>query len=79
MERKTTKNARQPKVDRKVVRGNTVQHGKGIVMGNPKRCVFCLKPIRALDNWLKQTALPDPETMTTYSIIMHDRCNMGKG
>lgn len=50
-------------------------HGRGIVKGNPTRCIMCGRPIGKDDTWVKQTAGADPETATTYSIIIHDRCN----
>jgi hypothetical protein len=47
--------------------------GVGIVKGNPRRCLFCLKPIGKGEAWTKHTSR-DLE----YTVIVHDRCN-GKG
>jgi hypothetical protein len=45
-------------------------HGSGIVKGNPKLCLHCLKPIRKGEAWTKHTSR-DRE----YSVIVHDNCN----
>jgi hypothetical protein len=54
-----------------------VQFGTGVVQGNPKRCLFCRKPIRKGETWAKHTSPADPE-LGSYSIIIHSRCD-GKG
>lgn len=53
-------------------------HGRGIVKGNPTRCLKCRKPIRAGDAWTKYTSAPDPE-FGRYSIIIHARCDRQNG
>lgn len=62
---KTTKQkATQPKT----------QRGKGIVPGNPRRCLMCGKPIRENEEWVKLTSPSDP-VLGAYSVIVHERCN----
>ena len=51
--------------------------GRGIVKGNPTRCLKCRKPIRAGEAWTKHTSAPDPE-FGRYSIIVHARCDNGR-
>ncbi len=49
------------------------QFGLGVVKGNPKECLFCHKPIRKNDTWVKDTSAPDPK-YGAYSVIIHSRC-----
>lgn len=48
--------------------------GRGIVPGNPTRCLVCGKQIGERDAWIKQTAARDPESAPAYSIIIHAGC-----
>ena len=60
----------QPHLRRRTRRVNSLtQLGRGIVPGNPKRCLHCRKPIRRGEAWVKQTS-PD----RAYSVIRHARC-----
>ncbi len=53
--------------------GAITTHGRGIVKGNPQRCLKCQMPIRNGDAWTKHTSAPDAEH-GRYSIIIHARC-----
>ncbi len=67
----------RPKADHDLTMKETVQFGIGVVKGNPKRCLFCLEPIRKEEAWTKHTSPPDPQ-FGAYSIIVHDRCQSAK-
>jgi hypothetical protein len=53
------------------------EHGKGIVKGNPRRCLRCGQPIRAREKWVKMTSGRDYK-LGSYSLIVHDKC-IGRG
>jgi len=46
------------------------QYGKGIVKGNPRRCLICRKPIRRIDAWVKHTSAADSR-QGAISVILH--------
>lgn len=58
---------------RTVTQEATKQHGKGIVKGNPKRCLVCQQEIKKGDTWTKHTSPVDPQ-FGAYSIIVHTHC-----
>ncbi len=54
------------------------QFGVGIVKGNPKKCLFCQKPIQKGDTWVMDTSASDPK-YGAYSVIIHSRCTRANG
>lgn len=55
--------------------GALTTHGRGIVKGNPQRCLKCHNLIRAGEAWTKHTSAPDPDLeFGRYSFIVHARC-----
>ncbi len=64
---------RKAKAAQNAVAQALTQRGKGVVKGNPKLCLHCLKPIRRGDHWTRHTSRD-----RAYSLIVHDSCN-GKG
>jgi hypothetical protein len=58
----------QPHLQRRKRRANSLtQLGRGIVPGNPTRCITCHKPIRRREAWV---TLSNGQ----YKIIRHMRC-----
>jgi len=54
------------------------QFGMGVVKGNPKKCLFCRKPILKDDTWVMDTSATDPK-YGAYSVIIHSRCTRVNG
>jgi hypothetical protein len=48
--------------------------GRGVVKGNPERCLHCRKPIQAGDEWTLTVSPTDPKH-GAYTTIAHVRCN----
>ncbi len=52
--------------------------GRGVVKGNPRKCLKCRKTIKRGEAWIKHTSAPDP-VFGRYSTIRHAHCEGGNG
>lgn len=62
------------KIIRASVNHPAPQHGIGVVKGNPKRCLICMREIKNGEAWTKHTSPADPQ-FGAYSVIVHDHCH----
>ena len=51
--------------------------GRGVVKGNPKRCIKCHQLIKRGEAWIKHASAVDPK-YGRYSVIRHANCEGGK-
>ena len=47
--------------------------GRGIVKGNPRKCIACRKSIKRADTWELAISAPDPQ-YGRLSVIRHGDC-----
>ena len=48
--------------------------GTGVVKGNPRKCIKCIKKIKRGESWRKDTSPQDGPRSGRYSVIQHIQC-----